>query len=60
MITPFQRDPNALYRMPNPVRLKHEGGMIGDPRVPPPVISDEEPLDIHKVPNYTVLSAFSR
>lgn len=34
--------------MPQPLRLKAEKGGR-DPRIPAPVLTDEEPLDIYKV-----------
>jgi len=47
----LQRDPNDLYKMPVPIRLKTEVGGR-DPRIPLPIITDEEPLDIHKVTTF--------
>lgn len=45
-------DPNNVFKMPTPIKLKFEKGLgYQDSRIPPPPVSTDPPLDIHKDPD---------
>ncbi|KAL4220414.1 lin37 [Mactra antiquata] len=45
-------DGDSVFKMPSPMKLKFEGGSsYQDTRIPPPLLSGDPPLDIHKDPD---------
>ncbi|XP_060554214.1 protein lin-37 homolog [Ruditapes philippinarum] len=45
-------DPTNVFKMPTPIKLKFERGVgYQDTRIPPPILSNDAPLDIHKDPD---------
>ncbi|XP_045171860.1 protein lin-37 homolog isoform X1 [Mercenaria mercenaria] len=45
-------DPSNVFKMPTPIKLKFERGIgYQDTRIPPPLLSSDPPLDIHKDPD---------